>query len=201
MKELRDGTAAEVGMVPERVAHIRARANSWVEDDVTPALVVLAARRGVIVLHEAFGRLRPEPDAPPLRTDSIYPIRSMAKPITATAAMLLVEDGALGLNRPVRDYLPEVSGAGSEEVLVHHLLTHSSGYSDAEALPAFAERYKAGIDAGPCEPTEHPVIRLRLSVSYPMPVTKPPGTEMIYCDTNYEFIGESVLQRNGRSSM
>jgi CubicO group peptidase (beta-lactamase class C family) len=42
------------------------------------------------------------------------------KPIIATAAMLLVEEGLLGLNRPVRDYLPELSGAGSEEVLVHH---------------------------------------------------------------------------------
>jgi CubicO group peptidase (beta-lactamase class C family) len=160
MKELHEGRAIEAGMVPERIEYIRALARSWIADGTTPSLVVLVARRGVIVLHEAFGRLRPDPDQAPLRTDSLFPLRSLVKPIIATAAMLLVEEGLLGLNRPVRDYLPELSGAGSDEVLVHHLLTHTSGYDDTDLDALFAEKYKAGVNAGPCEATQHPVVQL-----------------------------------------
>ena len=199
MTELREGSAAEAGMIPERIAHIRSLARGWVEQGHTPSLVVLAARRGVIVLHEAFGRLRPEPDTTPLRVDSVFPINSITKPITATAAMLLVEDGLLGLNRPIRDYLPEVCGAGSEEVLVHHLLTHTSGYSDAEISPILAQKITEGFDAGPCEATQHPAVHRWLSVCYPHPVSKPPGSTMIYANANYQLLGEIVRRLTGRS--
>ena len=151
MTELHEGSAVEAGMLPERIEHIRALAKRWVEQGSTPSLVVLVARRGVIVLHEAFGRLRPEPNPPPLRVDSLFPISSMTKPITATAAMLLVEDGLLGLNRPIRDYLPEISGAGTEDVLVHHLLTHTSGYNDERDLSRPGQKIKEGFDPGTCE--------------------------------------------------
>jgi CubicO group peptidase (beta-lactamase class C family) len=198
MAELREGTAAEAGMLPDRIEHIRTLARDWVERGDTPSLVVLAARRGVIVLHEAFGRLRPEPDARPLRVDSVFPISSISKPITATAAMMLVEDGLLGLNRPIRDYLPEITGAGSEEVLVHHLLTHTSGYCDEEMAPIVAQKIKEGADPGPCEPTQHPAVHQRLSVYYPHPVSRPAGTEMIYCNANFDLVAEIVRRLTGR---
>jgi CubicO group peptidase (beta-lactamase class C family) len=199
MTELREGSAAEAGMVPERTERIRALARSWVEDGTTPSLVVVAARRGVIVLHEAFGRLRPDPDTTPLRVDSIFPVQSISKPVVATAAMLLVEDGVLGLNRPVRDYLPEISGARAEDVLVHHLLTHTSGYDDEEIFSVLAQRMREGFDPGPCEATQHPALHRLLAVCYPHPVSKPPGTEMIYSDVNFELIAEIVRRLTGRS--
>jgi CubicO group peptidase (beta-lactamase class C family) len=200
MMELREGTAAEAGMLPDRIEHLRALARGWLERGDTPSLVVLAARRGMIVMHEAFGRLRPEPDAMPLGVNSIFPLQSITKPITATAAMLLVEDGVLGLNRPVRDYIPELSGAGSEEVLVHHLLTHTSGYSDDPAVfPDVAQKIKEGFDPGPCDSTQHSAVQLYLSVGYPLPVSKPPGTEMIYCNMNYMLLGEIIRRLSGRS--
>ena len=64
---------------------------------------------------------------PSVKRDTIYPLSSLTKPITATAAMLLVEDGLLGLQRPVSEYLPEFSGEGKQAVRVHHLLTHTQG--------------------------------------------------------------------------
>jgi CubicO group peptidase (beta-lactamase class C family) len=199
MKELHEGRAIEAGMLPERVARLRALAKSWVEDGTTPSLVVLAARRGVTVLHEAFGRLRPDPDQTPPREDSIFPLQSISKPITATAAMLLVEDGVLGLNRPIRDYLPEISGAGAEEVLVHHLLTHTSGYDYDAILAAEARKIKEGYDPGPCDSTQHPAVHLRLSVCYPFPLSKPAGSEMIYGGINYILLGEIIRRLSGRS--
>ena len=99
--QLQPGTPAEAGMSAVRIRRIADLAQGWVTQGLTPALVVLVARRGIVVLHEAFGRLTPEPDAPPLSRDTIYPLSSLSKPVTATAVMLLVEDGLLGLNRPV----------------------------------------------------------------------------------------------------
>ena len=46
MVMLREGSAEEAGFLPERIELIRERAASWVEDGLTPSLVVLAARRG-----------------------------------------------------------------------------------------------------------------------------------------------------------
>ena len=69
--ELRAGTPQEAGILPERLPLIRERCATWVKEGITPSLVVLAARRGVIFLHEAFGQLRPDPDSPPLENDSI----------------------------------------------------------------------------------------------------------------------------------
>src|SRR5438093_9713957 len=105
--KLRNGVPEEADMSAPRIAQVARLAEGWVRDGIHPALVVLVTRRGVIVLHEAFGKLRPEPDSPPVVRDTIFPIASITKPITATLAMQLVEDGVLGLNRPVQDYLPE----------------------------------------------------------------------------------------------
>src|SRR3990172_6866204 len=99
--ELRAGTPEEAGMSPTRAQHVKELARSWVEDGTHHALVVLVARRGLIVLHEAFGTLRPEPDSPQLPLDAIFPIASATKPITAAAVMCLVEDGRVGLTRRV----------------------------------------------------------------------------------------------------
>src|ERR671930_1320141 len=144
--QLRPGEPEEVGMSAQRVRHVGQLAAGWVAQGITSALVILVARRGVVVLHEAFGRLTPDDDAPPVKRDTIYPLSSLTKPITATAAMLLVEDGLLGLQRPVSDYLPEFSGAGKQAVMVHHVLTHTSGLRDADVfLHAETKRSTANV--------------------------------------------------------
>ena len=104
--KLRVGKPEEVGNSARRIRLVKDLARSWVDEGITPALIVLAARRGLVVLHEAFGHLGPEPESPPLERDAIFPLSSITKPITATAVMGLVEDGLLGLNRRVSDYIP-----------------------------------------------------------------------------------------------
>ena len=66
--ELRTGTPEEAGMSSRRIQHVRELAARWVEDGTTPSLVILAARRGKVVLHEAYGVLGPESDSPSLAT-------------------------------------------------------------------------------------------------------------------------------------
>ena len=53
MSELRAGSPAEAGMLPERIERVRDLCAGWVKSGHTPTLAVCVARRGVIVLHEA----------------------------------------------------------------------------------------------------------------------------------------------------
>jgi serine-type D-Ala-D-Ala carboxypeptidase len=197
--KLRYGTPEEAGMLPDRIERVKQLAKGWVSEGQTPSLVILAARKGIIFLHEAYGQLRPEENSPPLRTDSVFPISSLTKPVTATAAMILVEDGLLGLNRPVVDYIPEICGEGTEEILVHHLLTHTSGYND-EALQAFY--MKSGgkwPEFPPCPENQHPLIHELLYMTYPAPLWKAPGVIMSYCNYNYILLGEIIRRVSGCS--
>jgi serine-type D-Ala-D-Ala carboxypeptidase len=165
----------------------------------TPSLVILAARKGIIFLYEAFGQLRPDANSPPLQLDSIFPLSSLTKLVTATAAMILVEDGLLGLNRPIIDYIPEICGEGTEEILVHHLLTHTSGYNELALLTYMIERRGKWPEFPPCHENQHPLIHEALCRQYPAPLIKAPGTEMSYCGHNYLLIGELVRRVSGCS--
>jgi CubicO group peptidase (beta-lactamase class C family) len=188
-------------MSPERVNRVRRLCAGWVEHGVTPALVVLAARRGVVFLHEAFGRSTPDEDAPPVRLDTIFPLASLSKPITATAVMCLVEDGLLGLNRPVQEYVPEFAGQGKEAVMVHHLLTHTSGLRDEDLNAYVLARVGAGVIPPPeplphLQPDEFAYLRC-LDAAHDAPLWKAPGQEMSYCNYGYALLAEIVRRVSG----
>lgn len=92
---------------------------------------------------------------------SIFRIYSMTKPVTAAAAMLLIDDGLLGLDQPVADFLPafarlEVlvdpskglqSRPAKRPLTIRHLLTHTGGfaYPDAAGGPVQRAYYAAGL--------------------------------------------------------
>jgi CubicO group peptidase (beta-lactamase class C family) len=78
-----------------------------VEHGDLPGLVALVARGDDVhvtaIGHKAFG------DAEPIGRDAIFRIASVSKPISGAAAMLLIEDGAMALDDPVRRWLPELA--------------------------------------------------------------------------------------------
>jgi CubicO group peptidase (beta-lactamase class C family) len=195
--QLRPGTAEEAGMSPAKVQQVKELARGWVEDSIFPALVGLVARRGIIVLHEAFGKLRQEPDSPPLPLDAIFPVTSTTKPVTAAAVMLLVEEGRVGLMRPIREYFPEISAKGADEVLVHHLLTHLSGWRDSDALTGIQRLLQEGVEIPPPEPGQHPDMAGLPSLLRAMPFACRPGEAMQYCNLNYELLGDLVRRVSG----
>lgn len=200
--ELRYGTPAEAGMLSDRMERIKAVGPRSIENGVHTAVVMLAARRGVIFLHEAYGQLRPEADSPPVVLDTIFPLASMTKPITGTAAMLLVEDGLLGLNRPVADYIPELCGEGTDALLVHHLMTHTSGYTNGALFGhtrAKLRELREGATLPPRDETQHPSIHEQLVLRYDAPLSKPPGEIMSYCNFNVILLGEIIRRVSGCS--
>jgi len=188
---LHTGKPEEAGMSKQKVRNILDSAKRWVDEGITSSLVVFAARKGVIVIHEAFGSLTHEQDSPSLSLDTIYRIASVSKPITAAMTMILVEDGLLSLNRPVSEYIPEFVGEGKSSVMVHHLLTHTSGLRE-ENLVAHSEKKEKIVEIPPPDVNQHPIINKHLFLQYDAPLWKPPGTEMSYSGYNYELLGEII---------
>jgi CubicO group peptidase (beta-lactamase class C family) len=190
---LRPGIPAEAGMDPGRMAHIAKLARRWVAQDAAQALVVLVARRGIVVLHEAFGRLTPDSDSPPLARDALFPLASITKVITATAVMVLVEDGMLGLNRPIVEYIAEFAGEGKQAVMVHHLLTHTAGLHPAILGDPVHPALQTADEA------RHARIDDVLALLCEAPLLRPPGEEMAYCTYGYTLLGEIVRRVSGTS--
>jgi len=196
---LERGSPASSGMNAERIGLARERCAQWVEDGDTPSLCVCVARHGQIVLHECWGAQGP--NRGPLRLDSLFPIMSMTKPVTATLAMQLVDDGVLGLNRPARDYLPELAGDGVDDILVHHLLTHTAGYPAFPSIETQERRNKrltGGFEIEPCPEGQHPLIHELLAITWDDPRVVAPGELMMYGNHSYQLLGEIVRRLSGR---
>ncbi|HYU11043.1 MAG TPA: serine hydrolase domain-containing protein [Stellaceae bacterium] len=108
-----------------------------------PGVVAMAATREGPVYRGAFGR-RALTDGAPMTADTVFWIASMTKAITSTAAMQLVEQGRLALDRPIADLLPELASpqvlegfdpAGESRlrpakrpITLRHLITHTAGF-------------------------------------------------------------------------
>ena len=88
--------------------------------------VWLYAENGVTVSKGAYG-FRDAENKLPMMEDTIFEMASITKMFTATAVMLLVREGKLGLDDEYRKYFPDYPYAG---VTVRHLLTHTSGMPD-----------------------------------------------------------------------
>src|SRR5436305_4355775 len=77
-------------------------------EGLVPGAVVAIARGGKLAFLQAIG-FQDRAKTIPMKTDSIFWIASMTKPVTSVAAMMLVEDGKLDLDAPVSRYLPELA--------------------------------------------------------------------------------------------
>ncbi|MEM9675660.1 MAG: serine hydrolase domain-containing protein [Bacteroidota bacterium] len=160
---LTEARPASVGMSAERLARIDAMAKDAIEDDKVPGLVALVARRGKIVYHKAFGTA--DPSGNKLQKDAIFRIASQTKAVTATAVMMLWEEGLFRLDDPISKYIPEFKNPqvldrfryadttyttkpADKEITIRHLLTHTSGlgYGFIDGDERFKMIYqKAGI--------------------------------------------------------
>ncbi|CAM4445442.1 serine hydrolase domain-containing protein [Paenibacillus tarimensis] len=190
--------AQEAGMTVVGIENVDRTARRLVEEGITPAQVTFASRRGITVHHAAYGTLTPAPDSPPLELDSLFPLCSITKVVTAASIMLLVEEGRVGLNRPVADYIPEFTGEGKHEIRVHHLLTHTSGIRPEDVYPHIDSK-KGTAAIPPCPPGQDPETHEHLSLGFDVPAAVKPGTVMYYLGFGYELLGEIIRRVTGQT--
>ena len=98
---------SSAGLSNARIARLHDVMASYVERGEVPGLVTLVSRRGETHI-EALG-MKALGGSDPVQRDTIFRIASMTKPVTAAAAMILVEECKLRLDDPVDGLLPELA--------------------------------------------------------------------------------------------
>jgi CubicO group peptidase (beta-lactamase class C family) len=89
--------------------------------------VLLVARHGKIVLHEAVGSRNWESNLP-MEKNTIFRMASNTKPVVATGAAILVEGGKLSFADPVRKHIPSFDNYRAGFITLGNLLSHTSGF-------------------------------------------------------------------------
>jgi CubicO group peptidase (beta-lactamase class C family) len=158
----------------------------WTAEDRVPAAGLCVGRRGRMVEPRFFGKHKPEPGAPALKSDALFLVASITKPVTVTAAMMLVERGELSLEDRVATWVPAFAGRGKGEVQVRHLMTHTSGLPDM--LPDNEKLRKA-----------HKPLSAFVEATCKEPLLFPPGTRVSYQSMGTLMVAEIVHQISGKT--
>jgi CubicO group peptidase (beta-lactamase class C family) len=90
------------------------------------------------ILVDLWGGHRDEARMQPWQQDTITNVWSTTKTVTSLAAFMLADRGELDVDAPVARYWPEFAAAGKQDVLVRHLMSHTSGVSGLDQ-PAVVE--------------------------------------------------------------
>ena len=130
------GTPESVGMSSARLARLTGAFKKEIADKKLPGVVMMVTRKGRLVYSTALGVRDPKSEDP-MRTNTLFRIYSMTKPMVSVATMLLVEDGALLLTDPVSKWLPAFKDvkvwttggeiAAERAMTVQDLLRHTAG--------------------------------------------------------------------------
>jgi CubicO group peptidase (beta-lactamase class C family) len=118
-------------LIKRKLARVERVLDKSIDRAELPGAVVLARmpRHGEVVeFFTARGHAVVRPERIPMSRETVFDLASLTKPIaTTTAVMLLVADGAFGLDDPVAAVLPVFAERDKEQVTFRHLLTHSAG--------------------------------------------------------------------------
>ena len=96
----------EVGFSAERLKRVHSVVQSHIDAKDFAGAVTLVARKGKVVHFEAQGTTDME-SGKALRSDTLFRMASMTKPLTAVAVLMLMEEGKLVLSDPVSKFIPE----------------------------------------------------------------------------------------------
>lgn len=150
-----------------------------------PGAVIHVEQAGRVLAHAVAGRMHGEGDAP-MREDALFRIASLSKPVVSVLTLMLVDEGLIGLDAPVHEYLPQLaaqrlaSGAApSRPVTVRDLLRHTAGvpYAGETRDPQARARAQAlGLDGRMT--TMSPQEFLEALVT--LPLANEPGTAFRY---------------------
>ena len=176
------GRAQPAGGVDRaRLARIDDAVGAAIAAGDLPGAVVLVSHRGETVYRKAFGRRAVVPQPEPMTVDTIFDLASLTKVVaTATAVMMLAEEGRIRLRAPAARYLPGFERHGKQNVTVEQLLTHVSGL-------------RAGFDLA----QQFTGCEAALERAFDERPVAPPGARFLYSDVNFVLLGEVVARAAG----
>jgi CubicO group peptidase (beta-lactamase class C family) len=173
----------------DEAAKLDAYVRAEMQRERIPGLALGVYRDGKIIKAEGYGIANLEWDAP-VKPDTIFQSGSVGKQFAATAVMMLVEEGKVGLDDPVQKYFPDAPETW-KDIKIRNLLSHTSGLSEYENGP----RTKPD---GPfylrLDMTEDEMYK-RMAA---MPMDFKPGEDWSYRNTNYVLLGILIHKVTGK---
>jgi CubicO group peptidase (beta-lactamase class C family) len=202
--ELAAARPKDVGLDADKIQQAHAAVQALVAKKEVAGAVVAVARRGKVVMFEAFGESEAG-SGRRMTPDAIVRIYSMTKPITTVAAMILVEEGKIGLDDPVSRHLPEFKdqrvhlSKGDETtpvkggMTVRDLMRHTAGltYGVFGNSPVDQLYRKAGV-LSPADTNQDLVAKLGK-----LPLLYEPGTRWHYSAAT-DVLGRVVEVASGK---
>ncbi|HZL36956.1 MAG TPA: serine hydrolase domain-containing protein, partial [Tepidisphaeraceae bacterium] len=175
-----DADTAKLAAIPNSLA-------PFIEKHDIAGAVTFVANRGKVLALDAQGMADVGKNEP-MKTDAMFWIASMTKPITATAIMMLQEEGKLSVEDPVGKYIPELAhlktADGKEHIVtLRHLLTHSSGMPEPTGAQSHAARTLAELIPHFAE----------------KPLQFEPGAKWQYCQSGINTLGRIIEVVSGQS--
>ena len=172
---------SKLSAVPERM-------RQFVQDKQIAGAVTLIATRGHFIQLEAVGQADMR-SGEPMKTDSIFWIASMTKPITAVAVLMLQDEGKLSIEDPAEKYIPELTQLKGPDGMpakatLRQMLTHTSGM----------------VPEAPNRVLHNAASLADLIPAYAMaPMQFEPGTKWEYCQSGINSLGRIVEAVSGQS--
>lgn len=151
--------------------------------------VLLVARNGTIVLHEAVGS-RNQAAGKPMELNTMFRMASNTKPAVASAVGILVDAGELDYGDLVREYIPTFDNYRAGFINVGHLLSHTSGFRvNSLFLRPLMEPSSEHPDA--------PTLQLEVARFGEVGAEVLPGSSYSYSNPGYNTLGALVEIRSG----
>jgi CubicO group peptidase (beta-lactamase class C family) len=168
--ELPTARPADVGLSAERLARLDAAMQEEVDSGRKAGIVTLVARRGRVAHLKAYGMAERE-SSTRMRTDSLFRLYSMTKPVTSVALLMLYEEGKFQLSDPLENYIP--------------------AFKDVQVFAGMdGERMR--LEAPKRKPTIHDVFRHTAGFSYGFGGTP---VDRAYAENGVDFVTTTSLQQ------
>lgn len=213
--------AGRLGLRPERLMLLDRRLHEWTqrENSDTPAIAVRVLRHGCLAFEGAYGPIGPGKEPDSLAADTIFPVCSITKPVVATLAAIMQEEGLIDLNENLRKYIPEFTGDEHSLVKIWHLLSHSSGLIEDDMWKSFGDyvKEKLGLalpgDGASSEAWDEFYAKIREKLGRPqgegnwstrravmlsLPPAHEPQTHMSYNSFGYQLVLDIINQISRR---
>ena len=172
--------ASSIGIAQELTPSISEYVKAEMERQHIPGLSLLVAKGGKVVLAQGFGFANVELQVP-VKPETIFQSGSVGKQFTATAVMMLVDEGKVGLDDPLTKYFKDARQSWND-VTVRELLSHTGGLGDYPKDFDFRKDW-----------TEDDQLKLVESI----PLAYPPGTKWDYSNLGYLTLGILIHRVTG----
>lgn len=184
------GTPQDVGMSPAVLEAGVGLYREAVERGDLVGAVLLVARDGKVVLHEAVGSRNWEANLP-MERNTMFRMASNTKPLISTSVAILAERGKLRYADPVRKYIPSFDNYKSGFTTIDQLLSHTSGF---RINTLFLEPYMSRSPEHPDAPT----LQLEVARYGEVGAAVAPGTTYSYSNPGFNTLGALIEIAGGK---